>query len=101
MVSARPSFRGRPDESPERDPMTTMETPSVGNGVNLEALLGAREALTGAPEAAQFQWRAQCEWVNGTHSRTTVHDFTGLGAEHAHRTPFVFDSDHPELFASQ
>jgi uncharacterized OsmC-like protein len=80
--------------------MTTIETPSVGNGVNLEALLGAREALTGAPEAAGFQWRAQCEWVSGTHSRTTVYDFAGLGTEHTHRSPFVFEADHPEVFAS-
>ena len=27
----------------------------VDNGVNVEALLGAREALTAAPEAAQFE----------------------------------------------
>jgi uncharacterized OsmC-like protein len=81
--------------------MTTTEPSSVDNGVNITALLGAREALTDAPEAAQFQWRAQCEWVNGTHSRTTVLGFSGLGAEQAHRVPFAFDADHPELFASE
>ena len=36
------------------------------------ALLGARQALTDAPEAAQFKWRATCEWVSGTHSQSTV-----------------------------
>jgi uncharacterized OsmC-like protein len=81
--------------------MTTTETPAVDNGVDLDALLGAREALTAAPEAAQFQWRARCEWVRGTHSRTTVEDFSGLGAEHAHRSAFTFDGDHPEVFASE
>nr|MBO2514227.1 osmotically inducible protein C [Gammaproteobacteria bacterium] len=44
----------------------------VDNGVNVEALLAARAALTEAPEAARFKWRATCEWVNGTHSRSTV-----------------------------
>ena len=58
----------------------TMSDRRVDNGVNVEALLGAREALTAAPEAAQFHWRATCEWVNGTHSRSTVEDFFGLGA---------------------
>ena len=29
----------------------------IDNGVNVEALLGAREALTEAPEAAAFVWR--------------------------------------------
>jgi uncharacterized OsmC-like protein len=71
------------------------------NGVNVEALLGAREALTGAPEGAQFKWRATSEWVNGTHSRTTVDGFYGLGAEQKHRQVFKFDSDHPEVFASE
>jgi uncharacterized OsmC-like protein len=81
--------------------MTTFQSPTVDNGVDVEAVLGAREALTAAPEGARFQWRARCRWVNGTHSRCTVHDFTGLGGEHTHRTPFVFEGDHPELFAAE
>ena len=51
---------------------------AVNNGVNVEALIGAREALTKAPEAAQFRWRATCDWMNGTHSRATVSGFFGL-----------------------
>jgi uncharacterized OsmC-like protein len=71
------------------------------NGVNVQALLGAREALAQAPEAAQFRWRATCNWVNGTHSRSTVEGFHGLGEEHQHKTEFRFDADHPEVFASE
>jgi len=74
---------------------------TVNNGVNIEALLGAREALTAAPEAAQFKWRASSEWVNGTHSRSTIQKFFGLGEEQSHRNPFVYDTDHPEIFASE
>jgi uncharacterized OsmC-like protein len=81
--------------------MTSTDTSTVDNGVNVAALLGAREALTDAPEAARFVWRARTEWVDGTFSRTTVHDFSGLGAEHTHRQPFVLDADHPEVFASE
>jgi uncharacterized OsmC-like protein len=73
----------------------------VDNGVNVEALLGARQALTDAPEAAQFKWRATCSWVNGTHSRSTVQSFFGLGAEQAHKTSFSYDADHPEVFAAE
>ena len=80
--------------------MTSTETP-VNNGVNVEALLGAREALTEAPEAAKFEWRATCEWQNGTHSNSTVEGFFGLGGEQKHRTKYTFDADHPELFASE
>jgi uncharacterized OsmC-like protein len=73
----------------------------VDNGVNVEALLGARKALGEAPEAAKFKWRAKCEWKHGTYSRTTVEEFYGLGAEQHHKTKFAFDADHPEIFASE
>jgi uncharacterized OsmC-like protein len=80
--------------------MTSTTTPT-NNGVNVEALLGARAALTEAPQAAEFQWRASCEWRNGTHSTSTVDGFFGLGAEQKHRTQYSFDVDHPEVFASE
>ncbi len=80
--------------------MNTQEA-TVDNGVDVGALLGAREALTEAPEGAKFTWRASCDWINGTHSATTVKGFFGLGEEQSHRTEFRFDSDHPELFASK
>jgi uncharacterized OsmC-like protein len=73
----------------------------VDNGVNVEALLAARTALSGAPEAARFKWRAVCSWVNGTHSRSTVEGFFGLGGEQHHKATFTFDADHPEVFASE
>ena len=73
----------------------------VNNGVNVEALLGARQALTDVPEAAQFKWRATCQWVNGTHSRSTVQSFFGLGAEQSHKTEFSYEADHPEVFAAE
>ena len=74
---------------------------TVNNGVNVEALLGAREALTKAPEAARFKWRAATEWKNGTHSHSTVESFYGLGEEQRRKTTFTFNADHPEVFASE
>ena len=74
--------------------MTSTATP-VDNGVNVEFLLQAREIFTGQPEAANFKWRVSNTWVNGTHSRSTVEDFFGLGEEQSHRTKFTFDGDHP------
>jgi uncharacterized OsmC-like protein len=81
--------------------MTTIAEKHVDNGVNVAALLGAREALGKAPEAARFNWRATCKWMRGTHSRTSVKDFFGLGQEQSHRREFTFDIDHPEVFASE
>ena len=73
----------------------------VDNGVNVEALLGAREALTETPEAAKFKWRATSTWLNGTHVKSSVEQFFGLGEEQCHRKVFNFESDHPEIFASE
>jgi uncharacterized OsmC-like protein len=73
----------------------------VNNGVNVDALLAAREALKNAPEAARFKWRASCKWQNGTHSQTRVQGFHGLGEEQKHKTEFSFEADHPEVFASE
>ena len=76
-------------------------TTMVDNGVNVEALLGAREALTEAPEAAKFVWRASSEWKGGTHTQSSVEGFFGLGEEQKHLRQFNYDSDHPEIFASE
>jgi len=80
--------------------MSTQEI-VIDNGVNVEALLGAREALTAAPEAASFKWRATSEWAGGTHTKSVVENFFGLGDEQKHRQAFKYDTDHPEIFASE
>jgi uncharacterized OsmC-like protein len=83
--------------------MTTSISTSAtaDNGVNVAALLGARESLEQVPEAAQFRWRASCEWLNGTHSRSVIGDFFGLGAEQSRNKTFTVEADHPQVFASQ
>lgn len=70
------------------------------NGVNVAALLEAREVLKGAPEAALFTWRASSTWQNGVHSTVSVKNYFGLGEEHEHKTESVFQADHPEVFAA-
>jgi uncharacterized OsmC-like protein len=80
--------------------MSTTE-PVADNGVNVEHLLGARTALTDAPEAAEFTWRASTEWVRGTRTETTVDDYSGLGETHSHKSSFSYTADHPEVFASE
>jgi len=78
-----------------------MAVSSVNNGVNVQALLDAREALKGAPGATKFTWKASSTWKNGTHSQTTIQKFHGLGQEQSHKKAFSFDADHPEIFASE
>jgi len=80
--------------------VTNTATP-VDNGVNTEFLLQAREMLTAQPEGANFKWRVTNTWVKGTHSRTSVDGFFGLGEEQKHRSEFTVEGDHPELFAAE
>ena len=81
--------------------MSTETDKQVQNGVNVDALLGARDALSKAPEAAKFNWKASCKWMSGTHSQTSIQGFYGLGSQQSHKTEFTFDTDHPEIFASE
>ncbi|MGA8469760.1 MAG: OsmC family peroxiredoxin, partial [Pseudolabrys sp.] len=81
--------------------MTNATSAIVNNGVNVDALMGARTALEQAPEAAQFKWRASCEWVNGTHSRSAIGGFFGLGTEQSRSKMFTVEADHPQLFAAE
>jgi len=78
-----------------------MANATVNNGVNVDALLAAREALKEAPAATKFTWRASCKWKNGTHSQSKVQGFFGLGAEQTHKMESSFEADHPEIFASE
>lgn len=81
--------------------ISTASAPIADNGVNVLALLGAREALAKAPEAAAFKWRASSEWSHGTHSRSTIGSFFGLGAEQERAKTFTVEADHPEVFAAK
>jgi uncharacterized OsmC-like protein len=73
----------------------TITTAPIDNGVNVEALLGARAAFAETPEIAQFQWRSSVTWENGTHSRY------GFADEQAHHESFTLETDHPLQFASE
>ena len=73
---------------------------TVDNGVNVEALLDAREALMEMPEAGKFTWRAECDWVDGVNSRSRVSGFFGLGEEQQREVDYTFEADHPAVFAA-
>ena len=73
----------------------------IDNGVNVDALLQAREALAQTPEAARFTWRASSSWIRGTRTRTRVSEFFGLGEVQQRQQSFTFETDHPEVFAAE
>jgi uncharacterized OsmC-like protein len=80
---------------------TTTDSATADNGVNVQALLDAREVLKGAPEAAQFTWKATSTWQHGVHTKVSVQPFFGLGADQQHKAEHTFDADHPEVFAAE
>jgi uncharacterized OsmC-like protein len=82
--------------------MTITETSdSTRNGVDTATLFATLDAVRDAPEAAQFQFRARNQWVTGTHSRSTIADFYGVGEEQAHERTWVFDADHPAVLVGR
>lgn len=77
--------------------MSTTTDSGLRNGVDTATLFATLDAVKQAPAAAQFQFRARNRWVSGTHSRTTIEDFFGVGDERAHEAPTVHDVDHPKV----
>ena len=77
--------------------MTTIDGSAVRNGVDVPTLFATLDAVKQAPEAAEFQFRARNRWVSGTHSRTTISDYFGVGEERAHRAATEHEVDHPEV----
>jgi uncharacterized OsmC-like protein len=78
--------------------MTTTETnPATRNGVDTATLFATLDAVKQMPAAAQFQFRAYNEWISGTHNRSSIGDYFGVGEERNHEQTFVFDADHPAV----
>ena len=71
------------------------------NGVDTPTLFATLDAVKQAPEAAKFQFRAHNQWMDGTHSRSTIEDFFGVGEERAHERTFTFDADHPAVLVGK
>jgi uncharacterized OsmC-like protein len=67
------------------------------NGVDVPTLLATINAVGENPEAAKFQFRANGNWVSGTHSRATMNGFFGAGQEHERETTFIAEGDHAKV----
>ncbi len=67
------------------------------NGVPCEKMFGAIAKFRENGDLAQFRFSAKNEWVEGTASRSTIHDWYGIGAEQKHVDEFSYEADHPTL----
>ncbi len=73
---------------PPRPPLNGVDTPTLINTINFVA---------GQPDLAKFQFRAANEWLDGTHSRSTMLGFSGAGGEHKHVKSYSAEGDHPTV----
>jgi uncharacterized OsmC-like protein len=78
-----------------------MSTEKIVNGVNVTNLFATLNVVKAQPAAAQFQFRASNEWVEGTHSRSKMSGFFGAGQENEHKVAYTFDADHPAVLVGQ
>ncbi len=74
-----------------------MEAQRNVNGVNVDELFGTIDAVKKAPVIATFKFRAENQWMDGGHNRTTIKNFYGTQQDHKHDEPFVLDADEPPL----
>jgi len=81
--------------------MSTTTEPIARNGVDVPNLFATINAVRNQPELAQFRFRATNRWLVGTHSRTTIEQFSGAGGEHAHIKEYTYDADHPAVLVGQ
>lgn len=80
--------------------MTVTDHPAR-NGVDVETLFATLDAVKSNPEIAKFQFRATNQWVSGTYSRSTIHEFGGAMQELTHDEPRTYEADHPAVLTGQ
>lgn len=71
------------------------------NGVDVPTLLATIGAVGEQPELAQFTFRANAEWLKGTHSRTRINGYSGAGGDHERAQSFIAEGDHPSVLCGE
>lgn len=67
------------------------------NGVPCDKMFGAIAKLREDGDLAAFRFTAKNEWVEGTASRSTIHEWYGLGGDQTHVAEYDYEADHPTL----
>ena len=85
-------------ETLEKNAVETKKAPPAPrNGVDTPALFATIGAVAGMPSLGAFQFRTRSRWMGGTHTRTTISEFSGAGGAQRHTTEHVGDADHPAV----
>jgi len=78
-----------------------MSQERILNGVDVEKIQGVINVIRENPDLAKSKFRANNEWIDGGHNRTTITGFYSAGQEISHRQRFVLDADEPPIMAGQ
>lgn len=78
-----------------------MSKEKILNGVDVEKIQGVINAVSATPDLAKSKFRANNEWIDGGHNRTTVTGFYSAGQEISHIQRFVLDADEPPIMAGK
>ena len=54
---------------------TIISSTPIRNGIDTAQVYGTLDVLRAQPEAARFEFRVRNRWIDGTHSRSTIHGF--------------------------
>jgi uncharacterized OsmC-like protein len=77
--------------------MSTTEARPARNGVDVPTLFATLDAVKGNNEIAKFEFRAENQWVSGTHSQGRINGYHGAMQENEREQTWVFDVDHPPV----
>lgn len=78
-----------------------MSKEKIVNGVDVEKIQGVINAVSDNRDLAKSKFRANNEWIDGGHNRTTFTGFYSAGQEISHTQRFVLDADEPLIMAGQ
>jgi len=67
------------------------------NGVDVPNFIATLGAVDNQREIARFTFRANGEWLAGTHSRVKFSNFFGACSENQHNQQYTIEGDHPEV----
>jgi uncharacterized OsmC-like protein len=82
-------------------PATAKKQPVPMNGVDTPKLFATIAAVADQRSLAQFRFRAEGEWISGTHMRSTMSGFYGAGGEMPHKVAHTADADHPAVLCGE
>ena len=71
------------------------------NGVDVDKVKGLISAVQEKPDLAKSKFRANNEWIDGGHNRSSINAYYTAGKEMSRSKPFVLDADEPPILAGQ